>query len=75
MSIDVCVYETVTELYLLGLDGSCPLGPVLVAPSEVDPHQLDIKAIHNGAVVQDSNTRYDPGRAEIESRLTVLAEK
>ncbi|KAL4756923.1 fumarylacetoacetate hydrolase family protein [Aspergillus foveolatus] len=40
-----------------GLDGSCPLGPVLVAPSELDPHQLDIKAIHNGAVVQDSNTR------------------
>ncbi|KAL4812580.1 hypothetical protein BDW67DRAFT_178620 [Aspergillus spinulosporus] len=40
-----------------GLDGSCPLGPVLVAPSELDPHQLDIKAIHNGSVVQDSNTR------------------
>ncbi|KAL4977141.1 hypothetical protein BDW66DRAFT_150453 [Aspergillus desertorum] len=32
-------------------------GPVLVAPFEVDPHQLDIKAIHNGSVVQDSNTR------------------
>lgn len=49
---------TVTDT-LLGLDGSCPLGPVLVAPSEIDPHQVDIKAIHNGAVVQDSNTRYD----------------
>ncbi|KAL4994848.1 hypothetical protein BDV10DRAFT_197182 [Aspergillus recurvatus] len=40
-----------------GLDGSCPLGPVLVAASELDPHQLDIKAFHNGSVVQDSNTR------------------
>ncbi|KAL2784707.1 hypothetical protein BJX66DRAFT_348133 [Aspergillus keveii] len=39
-----------------GFDGSCPLGPVLVASSELDPHQLDIKAIHNGQVVQDSNT-------------------
>ncbi|KAL3481007.1 hypothetical protein BJX99DRAFT_194835 [Aspergillus californicus] len=40
-----------------GLDGSCPLGPVLVAPSELDPHKLAIKGIHNGSVVQDSNTR------------------
>ncbi|ODM22993.1 hypothetical protein SI65_00582 [Aspergillus cristatus] len=40
-----------------GFDGSCPLGPVLVAPSVIDPHKLDIKAIHNGSVVQDSNTR------------------
>ncbi|RHZ50598.1 fumarylacetoacetate hydrolase family protein [Aspergillus thermomutatus] len=40
-----------------GFDGSCPLGPVLVSPSEIDPHQLAIKAIHNGTVVQDSNTR------------------
>lgn len=44
--------------WLIGFDGSCPLGPVLVAPSVVDPHNLDIKAIHNGSVVQDSNTRY-----------------
>ncbi|KAK2767560.1 hypothetical protein FQN54_003718 [Arachnomyces sp. PD_36] len=41
-----------------GFDGSCPLGPVLVSPSALpDPHQLRIKAIHNGNVVQDSNTR------------------
>ncbi|KAJ5544730.1 Fumarylacetoacetase C-terminal-like protein [Penicillium sp. DV-2018c] len=41
-----------------GLDGSCPLGPVLVSPSAIgDPHSLSIKAIHNGDVVQDSNTR------------------
>lgn len=42
----------------LGLDGSCPLGPVLVSPSAIsDPHKLRIKAIHNGNVVQDSNTK------------------
>jgi len=41
----------------IGFDGSCPLGPVLVAPSVIDPYKLDIKAIHNGSVVQDSNTR------------------
>ncbi|KAJ5464807.1 uncharacterized protein N7458_000493 [Penicillium daleae] len=41
-----------------GLDGSCPLGPVLVSRSVIgDPHNLHIKAIHNGNVVQDSNTR------------------
>ncbi|KAH8701914.1 hypothetical protein BGW36DRAFT_314563 [Talaromyces proteolyticus] len=41
-----------------GFDGSCPLGPVLVSPSALkDPHSLQIKAIHNGSTVQDSNTR------------------
>jgi 2-keto-4-pentenoate hydratase/2-oxohepta-3-ene-1,7-dioic acid hydratase in catechol pathway len=41
-----------------GFDGSCPLGPILVSPSGVgDPHALRIKAIHNGNIVQDSNTR------------------
>ncbi|KAJ5787367.1 hypothetical protein N7457_002357 [Penicillium paradoxum] len=41
-----------------GLDGSCPLGPVLVSPSAIgNPHNLQIKAIHNGNVVQDSNTK------------------
>ncbi|KAL5363811.1 hypothetical protein BJX96DRAFT_167788 [Aspergillus floccosus] len=41
-----------------GLDGSCPLGPVLVSPSVIgDPHSLRIRAIHNGNVVQASNTR------------------
>ncbi|PGH29176.1 hypothetical protein GX50_08082 [[Emmonsia] crescens] len=40
-----------------GFDGSCPLGPVLVSPSAIpDPHKLQIQAIHNGQVVQDSNT-------------------
>lgn len=41
-----------------GFDGSCPIGPVLVCPSVItDPHQLQIRAIYNGQVVQDSNTR------------------
>ncbi|KAJ5814681.1 hypothetical protein N7474_006458 [Penicillium riverlandense] len=41
-----------------GLDGSCPLGPVLVAPSVIqDPQTLSIKAIHNGATVQDGHTK------------------
>ncbi|KAK2801393.1 hypothetical protein FQN50_007779 [Emmonsiellopsis sp. PD_5] len=40
-----------------GFDGSCPLGPVLVSPVAIpDPHKLQIRAIHNGQVVQDSNT-------------------
>ncbi|KAJ5606471.1 2-keto-4-pentenoate hydratase [Penicillium lagena] len=41
-----------------GLDGSCPLGPVLVSPSVIqDPQALSIKAIHNGATVQDGHTK------------------
>ncbi|KAE8329711.1 hypothetical protein BDV39DRAFT_213539 [Aspergillus sergii] len=41
-----------------GLDGSCPIGPVLVAPSVItDPQSLGIKAIYNDKVVQDGNTR------------------
>jgi len=40
-----------------GLDMSAPIGPVLVAPSELDPGNLDIKAILNDSVVQDSNTK------------------
>ncbi|CAL5874396.1 uncharacterized protein PFLUO_LOCUS8692 [Penicillium psychrofluorescens] len=41
-----------------GLDGSCPLGPVLVASSVIqDPQTLSIKAIHNGATVQDGHTK------------------
>ncbi|PGH14876.1 hypothetical protein AJ79_02738 [Helicocarpus griseus UAMH5409] len=40
-----------------GFDGSCPLGPVLVSPCAIpDPHKLQIQAIHNEQVVQDSNT-------------------
>ncbi|KAM0453144.1 hypothetical protein ACHAPV_009100 [Trichoderma viride] len=42
-----------------GLDASAPIGPVLVSQSAIgDPHSLSIKAIYNGTVVQDSNTRY-----------------
>ncbi|KAJ5113617.1 fumarylacetoacetate hydrolase [Penicillium angulare] len=41
-----------------GLDGSCPIGPVLVAPSVIeDPQALSIKAIHNNNIVQDGHTR------------------
>lgn len=42
-----------------GLDASAPIGPVLVSQSAIgDPHSLSIKAIYNGTVVQESNTRY-----------------
>lgn len=45
-------------IYPLGLDGSAPLGPVLVSPAAAgDVKNLSIKAIHNSNVVQDSNTR------------------
>jgi 2-keto-4-pentenoate hydratase/2-oxohepta-3-ene-1,7-dioic acid hydratase in catechol pathway len=41
-----------------GLDGSCPIGPVLVSSSVLgSAGMLNIKAIHNSNVVQDSNTR------------------
>ncbi|CEN59963.1 Putative 2-keto-4-pentenoate hydratase/2-oxohepta-3-ene-1,7-dioic acid hydratase [Aspergillus calidoustus] len=41
-----------------GLDGSCPIGPVLVSPSIIpDPQTLSIKAMYNGATVQDGHTR------------------
>ncbi|EEA23550.1 hypothetical protein TMatcc_002427 [Talaromyces marneffei ATCC 18224] len=40
-----------------GLDGSCPIGPVLAASSVInDPQTLSIKAIHNGTIVQDGHT-------------------
>lgn len=39
------------------MDGSCPIGPVLVRPSELDPDNLSIKAILNGKTVQDGNTK------------------
>ncbi|KJK68171.1 Fumarylacetoacetate FAA hydrolase family protein [Aspergillus parasiticus SU-1] len=40
-----------------GLDGSCPIGPVLVAPSVItDPQSLAIKAIYNDKIVQDGTT-------------------
>ena len=41
-----------------GLDGSCPLGPVLVTKDAIaDPQKLGIKAIYNGETVQDGNTK------------------
>ncbi|KAL4877856.1 hypothetical protein BJY04DRAFT_230298 [Aspergillus karnatakaensis] len=41
-----------------GLDGSCPIGPVLVSTSVIpDPQTLGIQAIHNGSVVQDGHTK------------------
>jgi 2-keto-4-pentenoate hydratase/2-oxohepta-3-ene-1,7-dioic acid hydratase in catechol pathway len=46
-----------TEL-LLGFDGSAPISPCLVSPGAIgDVHNLEIKAIHNQNIVQDSNTR------------------
>ena len=43
---------------LEGFDSSAPIGPVLVSPEAIpDPHNLRIKAIYNGDVVQDSNTK------------------
>lgn len=41
-----------------GLDGSCPIGPVLVTKEAIpDPQSLSIKAIYNGETVQDGNTK------------------
>lgn len=40
-----------------GLDGSCPLGPVLVTKDVVpDPQALKIRAIYDGQTVQDGTT-------------------
>lgn len=39
------------------MDGSCPIGPVLVKPSELEASRLAIKAIVNGQIVQDGNTK------------------
>ncbi|MEE8365728.1 MAG: fumarylacetoacetate hydrolase family protein [Gammaproteobacteria bacterium] len=40
------------------LDTFCPLGPWLVTRDEIpDPHNLSIKSILNGKVMQNSNTR------------------
>lgn len=41
-----------------GLDGSCPLGPVLVTKEAIpDPQVLAIKTIYDGTTVQDGNTK------------------
>lgn len=40
-----------------GLDGSCPIGPVLVTRDAIeDAQKLNIKAIYNGEVVQNGTT-------------------
>jgi 2-keto-4-pentenoate hydratase/2-oxohepta-3-ene-1,7-dioic acid hydratase in catechol pathway len=40
------------------LDTFCPMGPALVTVDEVpNPHRLGIRAVLNGRVMQDSNTR------------------
>ncbi|KAJ5624435.1 hypothetical protein N7510_000744 [Penicillium lagena] len=40
-----------------GMDCSCPLGPVLVAPKVItNPQNLSIKATYNNKIVQDGNT-------------------
>lgn len=40
-----------------GLDGSCPLGPVLVTGEVIpDPQALKIRAIYDGQIVQDGTT-------------------
>ena len=47
-----------TVLTPSGLDSSAPIGPVIVAQDAIsDPHNLGIKAIHNGNVVQNGNTK------------------
>ena len=45
--------------YSKGLDYSAPIGPVLVSPKVLkDPQKLEMKSIHNGDVVQSTNTKY-----------------
>lgn len=39
-----------------GLDDSCPIGPVLVRPGELDPDNLDFEGILSGETMQKSNT-------------------
>jgi 2-keto-4-pentenoate hydratase/2-oxohepta-3-ene-1,7-dioic acid hydratase in catechol pathway len=42
-----------------GLDGSCPIGPVLVSSSVIpDPQTLNIKGSYDGVTVQDGHTRF-----------------
>ncbi|KAL8399544.1 hypothetical protein RB594_000073 [Gaeumannomyces avenae] len=40
-----------------GLDASAPIGPMLIAASEMDPHNVAIKSTLGGQTVQDSHTR------------------
>jgi len=40
------------------LDGTCPLGPVIVTADELDPGQLRVTTRVNGVTKQESNTRH-----------------
>lgn len=56
---DIQAREHSNKVILMGksFKGSCPLGPWLVTPDELDdPHDLDMKLRVNGEVRQDANT-------------------
>jgi len=56
---DIQAREHSNKVILLGksFDGSCPFGPYLVTPDELEnPHDLDMKLRVNGDVRQDANT-------------------
>lgn len=40
------------------LDGTCPMGPVIVTADELDPQALRVTCRVNGITKQDSNTRF-----------------
>jgi 2-keto-4-pentenoate hydratase/2-oxohepta-3-ene-1,7-dioic acid hydratase in catechol pathway len=40
------------------LDGTCPMGPLLVTADYLDPNALRLTCRVNGAIKQDSNTRF-----------------
>jgi 5-oxopent-3-ene-1,2,5-tricarboxylate decarboxylase/2-hydroxyhepta-2,4-diene-1,7-dioate isomerase len=42
-----------------GQDGFCPMGPVMVDAADVDPANLKLRTLVNGAVVQETNTGAD----------------
>ena len=50
-------YETEQWFKGKSLDGSCPMGPVIVTADEIgDPHKLRLTLRVNGQTMQDSNT-------------------
>ncbi len=56
---DIQAREHSNKVILLGksFDGSCPFGPYLITPDELEnPHDLDMKLRVNGDVRQDANT-------------------
>ena len=58
--VSVRDWQTRTSQFVLGksFDTHCPYGPWLVTPDELgDPHTLGIRALVNGEVRQNSNTR------------------